>query len=85
MSKKKLGNCPVKDLTQREFDVLHLLSGGRSYREIGEKLDLSENTVKYHVHTMISKTGYPNSISLIAHAVKYKLVDPDQEWDGRRE
>ncbi|HEY3312645.1 MAG TPA: response regulator transcription factor [Anaerolineales bacterium] len=45
----------VEKLTRREQDVLAELASGKSNQEIATKLYLSENTVKYHVHSILEK------------------------------
>lgn len=42
-------------LTPREKDVLSELVAGKSNREIAESLVISENTVKYHIHSILDK------------------------------
>lgn len=42
-------------LTEREYDVLRLLDEGISYREIGERLHISTNTVKYFQKSIFVK------------------------------
>jgi DNA-binding NarL/FixJ family response regulator len=44
-------------LTRREIEVLRLVAGGFSNREIGEALDMSEGTVKNHTSSILSKLG----------------------------
>ena len=44
-------------LTERELDVLKLVSAGLSNREIGNKLGLSEGTVKNYVTSVLQKIG----------------------------
>jgi len=53
---------PINDglpdpLTERELDVLRLLSEGMSNREIGNKLSLTEGTVKNYVTNVLQKIG----------------------------
>jgi DNA-binding CsgD family transcriptional regulator len=43
------------DLTERETQILHLLSQTYSYQEISSKLQVSLNTVKFHVKNINSK------------------------------
>jgi DNA-binding CsgD family transcriptional regulator len=43
------------DLTERETQILHLLSQAYSYQEIANKLQISLNTVKFHVKNINSK------------------------------
>ena len=42
-------------LTRREIDVLRALAAGLSNQEIANQFYLSENTVKYHVHSILEK------------------------------
>jgi LuxR family maltose regulon positive regulatory protein len=42
-------------LTERERSVMLLLSAGLSNKEIGRKLDLSDNTVKFHLRNIFAK------------------------------
>lgn len=42
-------------LTERERGVMHLLSAGLSNKEIGRKLKLSDNTVKFHLRNIFAK------------------------------
>lgn len=53
---------PINDglpdpLTERELDVLRLLAEGMSNREIGNKLSLTEGTVKNYVTNVLQKIG----------------------------
>lgn len=45
------------NLTQREFEVLGLLSEGCSNQEIAEQLVIETGTVKNHVHNILNKLG----------------------------
>ena len=42
-------------LTQRESEILLLLLRGRTYKMISDELDLSQNTVKFHIKNIYSK------------------------------
>lgn len=48
---------PVEELTPREREVLQLLAGGASNREIGEQLYISEGTVKNHISNILGRLG----------------------------
>ncbi len=48
---------PPDPLTAKETEVLRLMAGGYSNREIAEALGLSEGTVKNHVSVVLSKLG----------------------------
>lgn len=49
-----------KGLTNREIDVLKLVSDGLSNKEIGRKLHISLYTVKNHIHNILEKTKTSN-------------------------
>jgi two-component system nitrate/nitrite response regulator NarL len=49
------GDPALGKLTPREKDVLAELAAGRSNQEIARQLVISENTVKYHVHSILEK------------------------------
>ncbi len=62
------------DLTPREKEVLDMVVQGASNREIGEKLFLSEKTVKQHMTKILRKLGVRSRSQAIIHAVKSGLV-----------
>jgi DNA-binding NarL/FixJ family response regulator len=47
-------------LTRREVQILHIISCGLSNKEIAIQLNLSEQTVKNHVHRLLHKLGAAN-------------------------
>lgn len=53
----------ASDLSPREMDVLRLLAQGKSNREIATSLYISENTVKNHVNSILSKLRVSNRTS----------------------
>jgi two-component system NarL family response regulator len=57
-------------LTQREHDILALLSEGRSNREIAQALFLSEKTVKAHLAAIFRKLGVTNRTQAAMMAVQ---------------
>jgi DNA-binding NarL/FixJ family response regulator len=69
---------PVQDagLTRRESDVLHLLAGGASNREISRQLFLSEKTVKAHLAAVFRKLGVSNRTQAAMAAVSMGLGPP---------
>ena len=54
----KRGRPPYPDvLTPRQQEVLTLVREGLSNREIGQRLDISTDAVKYHVSEILGRTG----------------------------
>ena len=60
--------------TDREQEVLEMLVGGRSNKEIGATLGIQERTVKAHVSKLLRKNGVQNRIALSVHAITHSLV-----------
>ena len=58
------------NLTQREHDILALLSEGRANREIAQHLYLSEKTVKAHLAAIFRKLGVTNRTQAAMMAVQ---------------
>lgn len=53
------------DLSEREYEVLRLLDGGLTYREIGERLFISTNTVKYYQKSIFQKLGVSSRLEAL--------------------
>jgi len=61
-------------LTEREVDVLRLLAQGFSNAEIGEKLVVSEGTVRTHVSNILSKLHLANRTQAALYALREGLA-----------
>ncbi|MDA5092813.1 response regulator transcription factor [Aliiroseovarius sp. KMU-50] len=53
-------DADLSDLTDREREVLALVSEGKPNKTIASELDLSEHTIKLHIHHVITKLGVRN-------------------------
>jgi DNA-binding CsgD family transcriptional regulator len=62
-------------LTVRELDVLRLVAEGRSNREIGERLFISQNTAANHVRSILLKTGAANRTGAAIYAAEHDLLE----------
>jgi len=62
------------ELTPREREVLSLIAGGLSNREIAEALVLSNATVKTHVNRIFSKTGSRDRAQAVRYAYRHGLA-----------
>jgi DNA-binding NarL/FixJ family response regulator len=65
---------PAGPLTERQTAVLALLSQGRSNKEIGTALGLSEKTVKAHVGAIFRALGAVNRTQAVSQARRAKLI-----------
>jgi two-component system NarL family response regulator len=59
---------PSPTLTRRELDVLSAIAQGMSNQEIANQFFLSENTVKYHVHSILDKLQLKDRREAAAYA-----------------
>lgn len=71
-----IGNINSHELTERELIVLRQLALGYKYEEIAHNLDITTNTVKYHIKNLLTKTGYRSTLQLVVDVVSKKLILP---------
>ena len=62
-------------LTPREVEVLRLVAGGNSNKEIGGRLVLSEETVKAHIRSILGKLGAKDRTHAVAIGVKRGVIE----------
>ena len=61
-------------ITAREFEILELIAGGMSNREIAEKLFVSENTVKTHSSRLFDKLSAKRRTQAVQIAKELRLI-----------
>jgi pimeloyl-ACP methyl ester carboxylesterase/DNA-binding CsgD family transcriptional regulator len=74
---KRAASAPSFDparLSKREIEVLRLVAGGKSNREIAAALVISTNTVDRHVSHILSKIGAANRAEAAAYAARQRLL-----------
>ena len=62
-------------LTNREMEILQLIVGGKSNKEIAADLSLSANTVAVHRANIMDSLGIHNTAELVVYAIKNGLVN----------
>ncbi|HKV30555.1 MAG TPA: response regulator transcription factor [Candidatus Dormibacteraeota bacterium] len=68
----------LSSLTEREVDVLRLMARGLGNQDIGEKLFVSEATVKTHVAHILDKLQVGNRVQAVVAAYESRLVTPGE-------
>ena len=59
VNRRRMGNDPVDELTEREFEVLGLMAEGRSNKAVADRLFITEHTVEKHVQNIFAKLQIP--------------------------
>jgi len=62
-----------KNLTERQMEILQLVSKGVPYKVIGVTLGISERTVKYHMERIIECLQVENKAEVIAYAIRLEM------------
>lgn len=70
----KIGIADSTDFTEKELEVLRFIAMGHTNQEIADELNISVNTVRFHLANLISKTGCNSKIELAILATKSGLV-----------
>lgn len=71
---KSLPPSLVEPLTQRELEILRAMADGLSNKEIATHFNISENTVKFHVASVMSKLGAGSRTEAVILGVRHGLV-----------
>jgi DNA-binding NarL/FixJ family response regulator len=65
---------PIEDLTARELEVVRLMSGGYSNKEIAHALGTAEGTIKNQVSSILSKFGVRDRTRAVLKALEAGLL-----------
>lgn len=74
VAERLAGRMGGSDLTGRELEVLKLIVGGRSNKEIGAALGISEATVKSHINSILGKLGVTDRTQAATTALQRGIV-----------
>lgn len=64
----------VEQLTPRESEVLQLLAQGMTNKAIAHALDISPNTVKFHINALLSKLNAQSRTEAVVNASRHGLI-----------
>lgn len=64
----------LETLTGRETEVLELVAQGLSNKGVGERLGISDQTVKFHIASIAGKLGAANRTDAVRRAVRRGLI-----------
>jgi DNA-binding NarL/FixJ family response regulator len=67
----------IEPLTERELEVLRLLSTGLSNRDTAAVLFVAESTIKTHVEHIIGKLGVSDRVQAAVWAARHGLISPN--------
>ncbi|MEW6717016.1 MAG: response regulator transcription factor [Chloroflexota bacterium] len=67
---------PEPSLTTREIELLELVAEGLANKAIAQKLEISENTVKYHIRNILQKLNVQNRTEAVIHAIRVGVIKP---------
>jgi DNA-binding NarL/FixJ family response regulator len=71
------GDADPDRLTERELEVLRLVTAGLRNKEIAAQLGISENTAKFHLKNILGKLHAESRTELAARAVREGLITAD--------
>ena len=76
-NKQEIDHQKIKalEITDREYEVLERISEGLSNREIGEKLFVSESTIKTHVSNLLSKLNAKRRTQAVQIAKDLQILE----------
>jgi DNA-binding NarL/FixJ family response regulator len=69
-------HAEIRSLTPQQERVLELAAAGLTYGEIGEQLNISPSTVRFHIQSLKERVGVKTRTELIAVAIRSALIAP---------
>jgi two-component system NarL family response regulator len=69
------GRVPLTALSPREMEILTLVAKGKSNKEIGAKLAISEGTVRVHASNLLSKLHCSGRAQAVSEAIRRGIIE----------
>ncbi len=66
---------PIRELTQRQREVLQLLAEGKSAKEVAIALCISPRTVEFHKYRIMEELGLSSSAELVQYSIKHGVIN----------
>jgi two-component system nitrate/nitrite response regulator NarP len=79
---RELQTDPIQQLSRKEHVILEALSKGLTNRELASELDISINTVKFHLSNLYDKLDIKNRAQAIAFFYSSRLTRDQESLDG---
>lgn len=76
-------NIGIKQLTDREIELLHLVAEGLTNQEIAKRLYISENTIKKYLRNILAKLHLNNRVQAAVFAVQEGLLADENDYGAR--
>lgn len=64
----------IEPLTSRELEVVQLLAGGLTNKEIAQRLAITDHTVKFHLNAILRKLGVSSRTEAVVRAARLGIV-----------
>ena len=74
--KEESGNCTGISLSEREIEVIRLISETKTNKEIADILFLSTHTVNTHRKNIMHKLGIKNTAGIVLYAFRENIIQP---------
>ncbi len=72
-----IGIADSAEFTKKELKVLRCIVNGKKHADICEELDITRNTLNFHIANIKAKTGHDNILKLAIDIVMKKFIVPD--------
>ena len=72
---------PTEELSEREIEVLRLLTKGKTDQQIAQQLVLTDVTIRTHISRILAKLGLKNRVQAALYGIRSGLVSLDETGD----